>query len=391
MKSRNAAVAATVAGSGSGSGSRRFLWFFFDFPRWRLSNKFKRYMRTDFNAIIDSQCTHTDTATLCGSMTQLLCLQLLALRCCETFHFFCQLATNVQAVNSQWATCNMQHATGRQRTFNADCRTPKFSHLVTFMLSDFQPSRKIQNPKTENRNPKTENWEITATVIFDWRPAGLAAVVVVVLQQNIFLLGFFFLAVFFSLFFSACREAKCQFALFTFKTLIFVCDLIFLIYLFSLLSCIRRAFNCRNLTCLPHLPHPPSYHVAATINRYRCHWVLIKRLFSSAFGVKVVSQKSRKLMPVPIVINISDCRFDFDFNAIDRPSQSPNGNFIDHATQRHFSVCFFDIEHEYDWLPDTARQTVRQTDMYMTVWITRYPFNWFIMSMATSDGGTWAT
>lgn len=54
--------------------------------------------------------THTDAATLCGSMTQLLCLQLLALRCCETFHFFCQLATNVQAVNSQWATCNMQQA-----------------------------------------------------------------------------------------------------------------------------------------------------------------------------------------------------------------------------------------------------------------------------------------
>lgn len=101
--------------------------------------------------------THADTATLCGSMTQLLCLQLLALRCCETFHFFCQLATNVQAVNSQWATCNMQHATGRQRTFNADCRTPKFSHLVTFMLSDFQASRKIQKPKTQNRNPKTEN------------------------------------------------------------------------------------------------------------------------------------------------------------------------------------------------------------------------------------------
>lgn len=250
MKSRNAAVAATVAGSSSGS--RRFLWFFFDFPRWRLSNKFKRYMRTDFNAIIDSQCTHTytDTYRRCHIVWQHDATAVLATPCPQVLRDFSLfLPIGHKRPSSQQSMGNVQHATGRQWTFNADCRTPKFSHLVTFMLSDFQPRRKIQNPKPKTEIRKLENWEITATVISDWRPAGLAAVVV--LQQNIFLHGFFSRR-FFSLFSSACREAKCQFALFTFKTAIW-----FFLYFFSLLSCIRRAFNCRNLTCLPHMPHPP--------------------------------------------------------------------------------------------------------------------------------------
>lgn len=129
MKSRNAAAAATAvwqqlwqaaaAGVSSGFSSISRAE---DFP----TNLNVTCEQISTRSSIHSAPTHThtqrhtDTATLCGSMTQLLCLQLLALRCCETFHFFCQLATNVQAVSSQWPTCNMQQATGRQP--NIQCR-----------------------------------------------------------------------------------------------------------------------------------------------------------------------------------------------------------------------------------------------------------------------------
>lgn len=158
MKSRNAAAAAAVAATVAGSGSRRFLWFFFDFPRWRLSNKFKRYMRTDFNAIIDSQCTHTHTHRHCHIVWQHDATAVLATPCPQVLRDFSLfLPIGHKRPSSQQSMANLQHATcNRQagsRTFNAECRTPKFSHLVTFVLSDFQPNPK---PKIEIRKLKTE-------------------------------------------------------------------------------------------------------------------------------------------------------------------------------------------------------------------------------------------
>lgn len=119
MKSRNAAAAATAVWQQLWQAAAAGVFPGFssisraeDFP----TNLNVTCEQISTRSSIHSAPTHTltDTATLCGSMTQLQCLQLLALRCCETFHFFCQLATNVQAVSSQWPTCNMQHATGRQ-------------------------------------------------------------------------------------------------------------------------------------------------------------------------------------------------------------------------------------------------------------------------------------
>lgn len=125
--SSNSRVAATVAGSGVSSGFSSISRVE-DFP----TNLNVTCEQISTRSSIHSAPTHThtqtrtDTATLCGSMTQLLCLQLLALRCCETFHFFCQLATNVQAVSSQWPTCNMQHATGNRQA--AEHSMPNVEH-----------------------------------------------------------------------------------------------------------------------------------------------------------------------------------------------------------------------------------------------------------------------
>lgn len=160
------------------SRSRRFLsQFFTTISRallWRLSNKFKRYMRTDFNAIIDAP-THIDTdrerqrQTLCHIVWQhdataerAACNYSLPSGVARLFTFFCpfsianwpssQYSQQQSMGNLQHAACNMQQAVSlAATTFNAECRTPKFSHLVTFMLSDFHWSPCTAQHQTASR------------------------------------------------------------------------------------------------------------------------------------------------------------------------------------------------------------------------------------------------
>lgn len=164
------------------SRSRRFLsQFFTTISRallWRLSNKFKRYMRTDFNAIIDAP-THIDTdrerqrqrqrQTLCHIVWQhgataerAACNYSLPSGVARLFTFFCpfsianwpssQYSQQQSMGNLQHAACNMQQAVSlAATTFNAECRTPKFSHLVNFMLSDFHWSPCTAQHQTASR------------------------------------------------------------------------------------------------------------------------------------------------------------------------------------------------------------------------------------------------
>lgn len=121
-------------------------------------------MRTDFNAIIDSQCTHThrDTYRHCHIVWQHDATAVLATPCPQVLRDFSLfLPIGHKRPSSQQSMGNLQHATcNRQagrRTFNAECRTPKFSHLVTFVLNDFQPSPKIQSRKSKSEIRKLRN------------------------------------------------------------------------------------------------------------------------------------------------------------------------------------------------------------------------------------------
>lgn len=163
MKSRNAAAAATAvwqqlwqaAGVSSGFSSISRAE---DFPTNLNVTCEQISTRSSIHSAPTHTHTHRETYRHCHIVWQHDATAVLATPCPQVLRDFSLfLPIGHKRPSSQQSMANLQHATcNRQagsRTFNAECRTPKFGHLVTFVLSDFQPNPK---PKIEIRKLKTE-------------------------------------------------------------------------------------------------------------------------------------------------------------------------------------------------------------------------------------------